>query len=117
MTNKLKGEVSFPAGEDTFVLLFNLDALCGLEETFDMSVAEIGEAMQNKMRLKMLRGVFQAGLAAHHPDISAKAAGEIIDRIGLGRAGALIAEAFSAAFASDTEAGEAAGDPPRAPTV
>ncbi len=47
---------------------------------------------------KAIRTVFAAGLAKHHPGLSVIDAGEIIQSIGIAKAGEIVAEAFASSF-------------------
>jgi len=111
MGNPLKGEVGFEAGAASFTLVYNIDALCTLEDRLDLSVAEIGERMGKTMRLGFLRAVFHAGLRAHHPEVTERQAGELISVVGLAETGDLIGKAFTLAF---PEAAKGAARPRRA---
>ena len=107
MTGNIKGEVRFDAEGASYCLIFTIDALCALEDRVNKSVEEIGAAMSKSPRLSLLRSLFHAGLREHHKDLTEKRAGEIMQGIGLDKAGALIGEAFTAAFANP-EADDAA---------
>lgn len=111
MSNRLKGEVSFRAGDDEYTLVFSIDALISLEEIYEKTVAEVGEMLGEGLRMVDLRTVFRVGLAEYHPDLADKDAGRIMSMLGVKDAGALVGRAFASAFGSE----EAAKDGPRRP--
>jgi hypothetical protein len=112
MAGNVKGEVRFEAEGASYTLVFTIDALCALEDRVNKSVEQIGAEMGKSPRLSLLRALFHAGLREYQPSISEKKAGEIMQGIGLDKAGALIGEAFTAAFANPEA--ETAEVPPKA---
>ncbi len=98
MSNRFKGEVTVRDGDDEYTLVFTIGALIALEERFDRSVQEVGEMLGERLRMVDLRTVFTAALREYHPDIGEEAAGQIMSRVGVAEAGALVTRAFSAAF-------------------
>lgn len=94
MANKIKGEVEFNSGGMIFTLLLDFNALCDLEDDFPGLMDGTAEIKSPKA----IRRVFHAGLAEHHPDLSEREAGAIIQDLGLERAGVLIKESFEASF-------------------
>lgn len=101
MDSSKKGVVSFGADGQTYGLVFDFNAMCLIEDEFDMSVDEIGA--KKTWRAKEVRSLFRIGLSRQHPDIDDEQAGEIISEIGAGRAGELIGEAFKAANSTTKE--------------
>lgn len=115
MANREKGEVSFEAQGKTWTLRFSTNALCELEDATGKGAMAVAEEMNDpeRVRIKTLRAMFWAGLTDNH-DIDVKAAGDLMNEIGVDKAGLLIGEAFQASF-PDAEAGEAAkGKPAKA---
>ena len=105
MANAIKGEVSFPAGEETYTFVFDFNAICELEteiEGGDFASADL-------QKPSVIRKVFCIGLQAHHPDIDEKAAGAIIHEIGPATAAEVIARSFELAYGK--EAAKASGGP------
>lgn len=96
--NPVKGEVSFEAEGQTFVLVFDFNAICAVEDVFDLPIAQIGEKMADGMRAGDLRKLITAGLQANHPGITDLSAGHIIGQIGAQAAANKLAEAMVAAF-------------------
>lgn len=114
MVDNLRGEVVISHEADDFTLVYNYDALCHMEDRLDMGVAAIGEKLSKDVRLSFLRAVFHAGLRTYHPDITEKAAGDLILKLG-DKVGPAISEALQAAFPSvQTEDATSASRPPKA---
>ena len=114
MTNKVKGEVGFSveggdlAGE--YVLLLDFNALCDLE-------ADLPGLMDGTAEIKTpsaIRAVFHAGLQARHKDITLRDAGDLIQSLGIERAGDLVRQSFEASFAT-AKGGEESDRPRKAP--
>src|SRR5262245_27836205 len=107
MANPHKGEVSFSANGKTYTLRFSTDAICTAEEALDMGILAIADEMQSwrkspdRIRMKIIRALFWAGLRDNHPDIELVHAGDLmIAAGGMLKVSELIAEAFSRAFPS-----------------
>ncbi len=104
MAAAIKGEVGFKAGESDYILLLDFNALCDLEDDFP----GIMDGSFELKSPKAIRRVFRAGLAEHHPDLDDKAAGRVIQEVGIAKAGDLIGQAFKASF---PEAAKGDGSP------
>jgi hypothetical protein len=99
MANKTKGEVEVRATGNTYVLIFDVNALCALEDRLgDSSLANVFEADPEKLRISMLRTVFHCGLRRHHPDVDEAAAGDIMTEVGIITCMEAVARAMTAAF-------------------
>jgi hypothetical protein len=98
VANPVKGEVPFEASGQTYTLLYDFNAICAVEEVFDLPITEIGKKMADGMRAGDLRKLIAAGLQQHHPGVSDLQAGEIIGAIGAQVAAEKLAEAMQAAF-------------------
>lgn len=110
--NAVKGEVPFEAEGQTYTLVFDFNAICTVEEVFDLPISEVGEKMAKGMRAGDLRKMIAAGLQGRHPGITDLEAGHLIGVIGAQVAADKLAEAMQAAF---PQAGGAKGtDRPRA---
>lgn len=107
MANRTKGEVVFTAGEDDeaedYTLVLDFNALCDLEEDFPGIMGGQVELSSPKA----IRKVFQIGLAKHHAKIDERAAGDVIQAIGIEKTAELVGEAFSAAFPEAAKKGKA----------
>lgn len=109
MANIIKGEVEFEASGETYVLLLDFNALCELEN-------DVPGLMDGTSEIKSpsaIRAVVHAGLAAHHPDLSLRDAGEIIHAVGLETAGELVRRSFAASFPAS--GGEGRSRPRKSP--
>lgn len=126
MANKYKGEVSFEAGGESYILRFSANAIVALEEKFDKTLKQLGEMMSDAETLRMstVKEIFCIGLVDHYsearPDIDRAKAEIIFGRLRPIDATALMNDAFVAAFETP-EAGNAAAsaNPPQPgnPTV
>ena len=103
MANPLKGEVGFKAGSGDFVLVYDFNALCTLEEDLGVGVEEIGEKLNS---VSSLRTVFRAGLEAKHGRMTDIEAGNLIHQVGLTKAGDLVVKALKAAFPEASAGGK-----------
>ena len=107
-----QGIVTFADGEATRSLVFDINALCALEDEFGVSIAEIGgllspvvkkddgSVVQSSVKISNVRQIFRTGLVAGWADgePTIQDAGDIMGRIGLADAARLVGEAFQAAF-------------------
>lgn len=114
MVNRIKGEVGFSVDEyglaGDYVLLLDFNALCDLE-------GDLPGLMDGTAEIKTpsaIRTVFHAGLQAHHPEVSLRDAGNIIQALGIERAGDLVRQSFEASF-STAKGGEESNRPRKAP--
>lgn len=111
MANAIKGEVSFLAGNKRYTLVFDFNAICNVEDTFDAPISEVGEKLTGGMRAKDLRALITAGLQAHHPGIEELDVGDLIGKIGPQVAAEKLGEAMQAAFPK-AEVAEGTENPP-----
>lgn len=113
--------VTFEVGERTFQVRFGTNALCMIEEQTGQSIGEAAKRLavdpkQGGVRLSDLRLFWWAGLS-HQGDLSAAAAGDLLDEVGFERAGELIGEAFQLAFPEAEGGAGAAGKKQKATAV
>lgn len=110
MSNPLKGEVAFTAGEHSFTLRFDTNALISLEEKLGVPISKIGETLAAGISVGALRSMLWAGLLAHHK-LTEDETSRVMDDIGLERAGELAAEALTKAMPkADRKATAGAGE-------
>jgi hypothetical protein len=121
--SKATGSVGFEADGKRWTLCYSVNALCEMEDALGKSVAEIGATLSDatKAGAKFMRAVFWAGLTDHHPDLTIKDAGALMQGIGgITRATALFSEAFALAFPEvenvPLDSGKAKPSGRRAPT-
>jgi len=112
MPNKEKGEIEFACKGKTYILKFDFNAFCELEELLDKPIFDILTGLQeNKSGMREIRKFFLAGLAevfqSRKPiEEKLKEVGRIIQEIGgLAKANGLILEAVSASFPDAKESG------------
>lgn len=98
MGNRIAGDVDFEADGKRWVLRFDFNALCALEEGLGVDLASLGAPGQ-AVRAATLRTMVRVGLAHHHGELSDLAAGDIVQAVGLAAMTELVAQAFTAAFA------------------
>jgi hypothetical protein len=106
MANPLKGEVGFKVAGGDFVLAYDFNALCTLEEDLGVGVEEIGEKLNS---VSSLRTVFRAGLEAKHGRMTDIEAGRLIHEVGVVKAGEMVVKAIQAAFPAPSAEGKAKG--------
>lgn len=122
MANKYKGEVSFKAGDEEYVLRFSANAIVNMEDKFDMPIKQVGEIMgdADKLRMSTVRTIFCAGLVDHYaetrPEIDEARAMLIFARLSPVEATALVVKTFNAAWGVEEggQAAPAANPPPPA---
>ena len=110
MANALKGEVAFEVSGETYVLLLDFNALCELEN-------DVPGLMDGTLEIRspsVIRTVVHAGLAAHHPGLTLRDAGNLIHTLGLEVAGELVTRSFAASFPVTT-GGEGRARPRKVP--
>jgi hypothetical protein len=105
MANPHRGEKSVTIGDKTFTLVFTTNTICEVEDALDKGILEI---QQQFGRLSVLRSLLWAGLREKHPEITLKAAGDLLGTAGAKVLGPVILEAIIAAFPK-READENAG--------
>ena len=104
------GVATFEAGGAVWSLKFGINALCDLEFQVD-DAEEVARLMAGTAgdppAFSTIRAGFWAALRTFHAEITLEEAGQLIDNIGMARAGSLTAQALIAAFPE--------ADPPRPP--
>ncbi|QUS40574.1 hypothetical protein RPMA_18320 [Tardiphaga alba] len=101
MGNPHKGEVSLTAGGETYTLKYSVDAICRLEESTGKNLTTLMTEMADasKMSLTMTRHMVHAALFEHHPEVTLKEAGEIMEANGgMLQSLAKVVEAIQIAF-------------------
>ena len=94
MANPNRGEVELKAGEETYTLVFDINAVCELEQMLDKGVNEIVVQMG---RVSVLRAMLWAGLRHNHK-VTIEQAGEIMQMAGAAETAAMIQKATELAF-------------------
>lgn len=89
--NPLKGEVDFTALGKEWILRFDTNAICVLEEEQDRGISEIAQLLQISPRISMIRAVFRAAVVG---GISLQETNDILDELGATRSVELWRKAF-----------------------
>lgn len=107
MANRERGEVTFTARKQGWILKLGTNAMCEIEDATGKSIIEIGQLLSKPetASTKLLRVVLWGGLQDHHEGIDMKQVGALIDDIGMAKAGELIGEAFTAATSGNAAKG------------
>ena len=91
MANKAKGEYTLTIEDQTYTLVFDLDAMEAMEEHFDQDWPEV----QNKLARNSMRAtrvMLWAMFRLHHPDITLEQSKKLINKAGgLSKVGEIIA--------------------------
>ena len=96
MANKNRGEVAVAHDGAAYVLRYDVNALCNLEDAFGKSIGEvIADIDSENVSMKTVRTIFAAGLS---PSVDEVKAGEIMQAHGVAEICAMIGQAFAAAF-------------------
>lgn len=117
MANRERGEVTFDACGQTWVLRYSTNALCALEGAIGKgALAAANEMVEpGSVQMSTLRAMMWAALSERHPAVDLKKAGELIDALGFVEAGAKLGEAFQLTFpVADEDAGEPGKPNPKA---
>lgn len=124
MANKYKGEVSFEAGGESFVLRFSANAIVALEDAFNKTIAQVGQDMMSSpenLRMADIKKMFCIALVDHYAEsrseIDDKKAGFLFARLGPVEATQIVIKAFTAAFEAPAGGQVApAANPPQPPS-
>jgi hypothetical protein len=118
MANPQRGQVGFEVDGVPYLIVMGANALCALEEAFDLDsivdIEPILEGLKTRPKMVTVRTLFHAGLAEHHDDLTEADAGRLMTAIGLNVAAEKIGQAFQLAFAAEEADGTA---DPRKPAV
>jgi hypothetical protein len=113
MANPHKGEVSFDANGAAYTLRYSINAICELENETGKGIVALMTELEDPTRMSMTlaRQIMWAGLREHHPDITVKAAGELISA-----AGGLMrfVQVLNTAFAESFGIADGKENPPKA---
>ena len=114
MANPHRGDVDLVAGDKTYRLRLDINAIAELEDHTGKGINQIAEELADPatMRIGMARAVFWGATRSTHPEITIKDAGVIMTDAGFADAIDAINTAFVRAFPD--MAGEASeGERPR----
>lgn len=97
MGNPLRGETPLQAGDQSYTLLLDINALAALEEQLGMMMDMILAQYQVGTSVRLVRALIWAGLQAKHP-CSIEEAGAIVGAAGLPAAKAAVETALVASL-------------------
>lgn len=117
MVRKLRGEVSLQVEEQTFQLVYDVNALCAIEDVLDKSVLEVMTTIKGMPKLGLVRALLWGGLRRYHEDLSLSDAGDLVMAAGMGPALKVVQEGIQAAFPQPTGDAKGKGDPQQTPAV
>lgn len=97
--NRQKGEAGFEVDGRTYVLAFNVNAMCEVEYVLNLSTDAILKALMRSPPLHIVRALLWGGLREHHPNIDLNGAGVLMEEAGgAGPTLEKVGEALMAAF-------------------
>ena len=106
MSATTKGTVTLEVGGKAYTLCLTLNALCELEDLLSTPKEQVTfqqvTAMAEKGSLRHIRAVIWAALRDHHPEMSLRDAGQLIQDIGMGAMTAHLTD-LAASMAPDEE--------------
>lgn len=119
MTNQIRGVVTREIGGEMIELRLSANEWCGLEDEFGKQTSElmaefIAELQAGKLNMKVIRAYFRAALSSAMPGITHSQAGDVMAKMDLVSAAALLGEVISASVPQADEHGEPGK--PKAPT-
>ena len=115
MVRKLRGEVSLQVEEQTFQLVYDVNALCAIEDVLDKSVLEVMTTIKGMPKLGLVRALLWGGLRRYHEDLSLNDAGDLVMAAGMGPALKVVQEGIQAAFPQPTGDAKSKSDPQLTP--
>lgn len=95
MANAHRGEAELKAGDATYLLVFDINAICDAEDHADKPIADI---MAGLGRISTLRLLLRSAMQKHHAGATIEQAGEVIGAAGVPATMAAITKALNLAF-------------------
>ncbi|MDP3379759.1 MAG: hypothetical protein Q8S53_15445 [Brevundimonas sp.] len=103
----LKGEVTINTAEDSYTLVYSVNAIIALEEKTGLPITRIGEFLGgDAFSFANARTFFWAGLIEHH-DLSETEAGSLMSEVGIEEAMTRAADALKASLPQEAAKGNA----------
>ncbi len=105
--NPHRGRLGFEVGEQAFTFAFSTNALCEVEEAFELTdITQLESVLGEKPSLRTIRTLFRIGLTDCHPQMSDREAGALMEEVGgLEPSLELIMRAINVAFPEATPGG------------
>lgn len=115
MNNPVRGTMTVEALGKSWTLKLSTNAMCEIEDRLEKGIDQIGVILQDQSqgRMKLFRLIVWAALTDHHPDVTERDAGEIIDEVGMENIMSLIQKLMTLAM-PDAKKGPVNGSPRRA---
>lgn len=112
--NAQRGQLGFEVDDQKWVFAFTTNALCAVEEEFDLKdITELEKVLSDSPSLRTIRKLFRIGLTDCHPEMTDMEAGQIMEAVGgLEPSLELIMRAVEQAF---PEAAKTGSQGPRSP--
>lgn len=113
MTNPLRGQVAFEAGDTPYVLRLGLNEMISLMTAWGIPPNDLEQLFQRLQELRsfvVLREVVLHALKRDKPQLTLEEAGDVITQVGFDRMGELIMEAIRWALPEPQEDQPEAGD-------
>lgn len=115
MANKQRGQLGFEIDVDgehepqRFVFAFTTNALCAIEEEFELdNISDLSAVLGGKPSLRKVRTLFRLGLTDCHPNMTDMEAGSIMEAIGgLEPSLEMVMRAIETAFPEAAKSGSA----------
>ncbi|MEO7465946.1 MAG: hypothetical protein ABIV36_02925, partial [Sphingobium limneticum] len=83
VANKQRGQLGFEVNGHQWVFAFTTNALCAVEEEFDLKdISELEAVLSTSPSLRTIRKLFRIGLTDCHPEMTDHEAGEIMEAVG-----------------------------------
>lgn len=81
--NAHRGQLGFEVDGVTWVFAFTTNALCAVENAFDLKdITELEGVLKENPSLRTIRTLFRIGLTDCHPDMTDLEAGQIMEAVG-----------------------------------
>lgn len=81
--NAQRGQLGFEVDGDQWVFAFTTNALCAVEEEFDLKdITELEKVLSDSPSLRTIRKLFRIGLTDCHPEMTDMEAGQIMEAVG-----------------------------------
>lgn len=106
MGNIERGEVSFEVEGAGYVLRYDFNAFCELEDLFGQPIMEILQVFNSdnaKFGFREMRKFIMAGLTSSNGEVDLKKCGELIHAVGFTEVQNLILQAIEASFPKTTD--------------
>lgn len=83
MGNPQRGQLGFDVDGHRWVFAFTTNALCAVEEEFDLKdITQLEKVLSDSPSLRTIRKLFRIGLTDCHPEMSDMEAGQIMEAVG-----------------------------------